>query len=56
MKFANTLSMGLMLATLATGCNQPASEPKATPPQATPAPSTPPLKNMRPTVQAPTAE
>ena len=31
MKFSNTLSMGLMLATLATGCNQPASEPKATP-------------------------
>ena len=41
MKFANTLSLGLLLATLATGCNQPASEPKATPPQATPAPSTP---------------
>lgn len=40
MKFANTLSLSLVLATLATGCNQSASEPKADP-QATPAPAAP---------------
>lgn len=39
MKFANTLSMGLMLATLATGCNQPASEPKVDTPVTAPAPT-----------------
>lgn len=36
MKFANTLSIGFMLAALTTGCNQPANEPKTETPKASP--------------------